>query len=662
MLKRSSLCSTITLLCLYYFLPLQAKAEKVYQLDPIIVFADRLSQPITKSTSSVTIITNEELTHEHPHSVDEILRGIPGILINSSGTLGENISVRVRGSDSYQTMVLIDGMKVNSPWNGTFGEWGATELTDIGRIEVIRGTQSELYGSEAMGGVIHLFTKEGGEEPSATLSLSGGSFETFKSHLELAGEVKRLNYLLSATKTNSQGQFDNDAYRHTSLGTRVEWHASQAFSLKAVGRYRDSQKGCSVNPDEFSFLDPNEHQRIFFWDEERVHSNSFFLHTMAIEGSPLDRWHYRLNMGTLKDHRKFKEGLYHTPANLLINDIVSDRFTVGTQHDFSWSDLPNTLSLGVEYECEAVEEEMTLEGDPNSIVKSIDLQDRSIDLTEFFNPIDKNRHNVSLFFQNRLEAHPLTLTAGFRWDNNSAYGEFVSPRVSQAIRLDHTKTCLKASWSQGFRAPAFQELYFPLLGNPQLKPEKNTGFELAVHQLCGDTVSFESTYFHNSYRDQIVKHIIRGTQNIRKSTIEGIEVAFAYQVLPQVDCQIYYTYLDSEDKENHRELPGRPHHTWKIAADYRYGGFSAHPAIHVLSSEYWDYDALDLEGNPLKERNPGYTRVDITFRYEIPSPGRKGSRWHCYTRINNLFDEDYYEVQGFPVPGVNFMAGLSGTL
>ncbi|MGA1823125.1 MAG: TonB-dependent receptor plug domain-containing protein [bacterium] len=662
MFKKSSLCWSIMIVCLYYFLSLSAEAKNVYCLDPIIISADRLSQPITESTGSVTIITKEDLIRKRPHSADEILRGMPGIVVNSSGTMGESISIRLRGSTSYQTMVLLDGMKVNSPWNGAFGKWGATELTDIGRIEVIRGTQSELYGSEAMGGVIHLFTKEGGGEPSTTLSLSGGSFRTCKEYLELAGEVKRLNYFLSATQTNSQGQFDNDAYRNTSLGTRIQWQAGHAFSFKTVGRYRDSMKGCSVNPDEFSFLDPNQHQRRFFWDKERTHKDRFFLHTVAIEGDPLTWWRYRLNMGIVQDDRIFREGLYHAPSNLLITDIVSDRFTVGTQHDFSWSALPNTLSLGLEYEHEGVEEEMKLEGDPNAIVKSITIQDRTIDLTELFNPIDKARHNISLFFQNRIEAHPLIFTAGFRWDNNSAYGEFVSPRISQAIHLDQTKTCLKASWAQGFRAPAFQELYLPLLGNPNLKPEKNTSFELGVQQLYGDTFSIETTYFHNSYRDQIVKHIIRDTKNISASTAEGIEVALAYQVLPQLDFQIFYTYLDSEDKEDGHELPDRPHHTCKLSAHYRHGGFSMHPVIQTVSSEYFDYDALDLQGNPLKTRNPGYTRVDVTFRYNIPVRTTKGRQWNCYIRINNLFDEDYYEVQGFPVPGINVMVGLTGTL
>ena len=184
------------LLCFLWFcLPLSARAEEVNQseiitLEPIIITADRLSQPLDKSSNSVTLITEKEITEKHPTLTDEILRGMPGLSVNCSGTMGEAISIRLRGGNSNQTLVLIDGMKVNSPWDGVYGEWRNTELTNIGRIEIIRGTQSDLYGSEAIGGVVHLLTKEGKKAPGFTLSLSGGTFKTWKESLQLAGGGK----------------------------------------------------------------------------------------------------------------------------------------------------------------------------------------------------------------------------------------------------------------------------------------------------------------------------------------------------------------------------------------------------------------------------------------------------------------------------------------
>ncbi|MBN1227794.1 MAG: TonB-dependent receptor, partial [Deltaproteobacteria bacterium] len=255
MKKKAHIFLSLCFLCLCLCLPLLTRAEgvdhaEIVTLEPIIITADRLPQPLAKSTSSVTLITEKEITENHVTLPDEILRGMPGLSVNSSGTMGETISVRLRGGNSYQTLVLIDGLKVNSPWNGAYGEWGNTELTDIGRIEIIKGTQSELYGSEAMGGVVHLLTKEGERAPGFTLAIDGGSFETRKESLQVAGGKESLHYLFSTARSDSKGQFDNDAYQNTGFTARVDWKTNQAFSLKSISRYRNAEKELAVNPDE----------------------------------------------------------------------------------------------------------------------------------------------------------------------------------------------------------------------------------------------------------------------------------------------------------------------------------------------------------------------------------------------------------------------------
>ncbi|MEW5802742.1 MAG: TonB-dependent receptor [bacterium] len=665
--KRSFMCLIIGLLCLGP-VSLPGAEEEVHYLDPVIVSVDRIPQTLTQSTSSVTVISGEELADASPARIDEILRGTLGASINTSGTPGETISVRLRGSGNNQTMVLIDGMKVNSPWNGAYGEWGNTEMTDIGRIEIIRGPQSELYGSEAIGGVVHLFTGKGEDSRGLEISLGGGSFKTKKESLEYAGGGENVNFLLSAYHTKSRGQYDNkDAYRNAGLAAGFGWQASPLFSLKAVCRYRENRKELAVNPDEFFFLDsnasvylgpdnPDKHQQTMFWDNDGVRRDRFFLQTLSAEGDPSRWWHYRLNAGYLQDHYRAEKGLYYGTTTTFIADILSDRLSVGTQHDFTLSDeLPNTFSLGVEYEQETVDAEQDFTGDPNDIIPPL----RSV----FFDTVDKNRHNLSLFFQNRLEVHPLTITAGLRWDDNSAYGEVFSPRISESFCIDPTKTRLKASWAQGYRAPNFQELYFPFLGNPDLKPEKCTGFEAGFEQPILDRLSIGCTYFHTKFEDLISKP--GGARNINAAVVEGIEGELAWDPLPSLGFRISYTWLDSQDKKTNKELTDRPNHTVKIAADYSYAGFSVHPLVNIVSSEYADYASLDLQGNPIKERNPGYTRVDVTFQYEIVH--QYASKSHClskgrlqwYGRINNLFDEDYCEVQGFPTPGINFMTGIT---
>lgn len=648
MRKNSLICLLLGLLTLCHHR--MARGEEVHQLEPIIITADRIPQPITKSTSSVTLITQEELDKQSPARIEEILRGTPGISTNSSGTMGEIVTIRLRGGNSNQTLVLIDGMKVNSPWDGAYGEWSNTGLADIGRIEIIRGTQSELYGSEAIGGVVHLFTKGGKDAHGTTLSLGGGNFETSKESLESAGGGKIGQYFFSANQTNSQGQFDNDdAYRNTSFTARVDWQPSQAFSIKTICRYRDAQKELAVNSGGSNPADPK--QIVFFWDDKGIQRDHFSQQTMSIEGIPLDYWHYRLNFGALQDHYRTEKGSNANSAALSITDVLSDRLVAGTQHDFSWTDLPNTFSIGLEYEREAADgrSEKEQAGKPST---------RKV--------IDKSSNQLSLFFQDRFEFHPFISTAGLRWDNNSAYGDVLSPRISGSIDIDQTKTRLKSSWAEGFRAPTFKELYYPDLGNPDLNPEKNTSFEIGVEQPLLDTLSIGCTYFHTSFKDLIAR-TPTGIYNIGKARAEGIEGELDYTPLQELSFQVSYTYLDTKDKESNHEIPEQPHHTWKVAADYSKGRFSVHPVIYMVSSEYSlaypppPYSYLDLHGNQIKERNPGYTRVDVAFQYEIPLHLLSKSRWQWYTRINNLLDEEYCDVQGFPAPGVNFLTGITGT-
>ncbi|MEW6381278.1 MAG: TonB-dependent receptor [bacterium] len=642
-------------LCL---LPLPARAEKVCQLEPVIVSADRIPQSGSKSATSITLITQEELDEKRPGRVDEILRGSPGIAINSSGTTGETITIRLRGSNSNQTLVLFDGMKVNSPWDGAYGEWGNTDLADIGRIEILRGPQSELYGSEAMGGVVHLFTKAGKENRGAAFSVGGGSFGNLKESLEYGGGGEKVNYLLSATvQTNSQGQFDHDAYWNKGLTARVDWQAANSLSLKAICRYWEAKKELAVNPEGKI----SSTQYTYFRDEKGVRRDRFSQQVLSAEGDAGDFWHYKVTLGALHDHYRTEKGKYAKPAELSINDVSSDRLMAATQLDFFWPALPdildNTLSTGLDYEQESVDSLALTEtnGKPDS--KKV---------------IDKNRHQVSLFFQDRLEIHPfrdiLTIipTAGLRWDNNSVYGDVVSPRISASLSLDPTGTRFKGSWAQGFRAPTFKELYYPQYGNPKLEPERNDSYEAGVEQSIFNVLTIGCTGFFTKYKDLITR-TPSGFYNISKATARGIEGEFMYNPFAVLGFQVSYTYLDTEDEVHHHEIPEMPRNTWKIAADYQQGGFSLQPVVQIVSSEYSlayldpPSSYYDLKGNLMQKHNAGYTRVDVTFQYRIPPRLTLASQWRLFTRINNLLNEKYYEVQGLPAPGINFLTGITGT-
>jgi|GEM_PF-1371365 len=630
-----------------------AEAKTIHQLEPVIVSADRIRQPINTSASSATLISGEELAEKRPSRIDDLLRGSPGVSINSSGTTGETITIRLRGSASNQTLVLIDGLKVNSPWDGTYGEWGNTDLGDIDRIEILRGTQSELYGSEAMGGVVQLFTKGGGKSRGAALSLGAGSFGTLRESVEHSGGGERVNYLFSAfTQKISPGQFDHDAYWSKGLSGRFDWQIDQSLSLSAICRLREAEKELAVNPEGAV----SATQATFFWDDKGRRRDRLSQQTLAIEGYPYDVWHYRITFGALQDHYRAEKGVFGQPAALSITDVSSGRLVVETQHDFTWPSLSagsgafsHTSSLGLEYEQDAADGLVEIAGIPSSR-----------------NSVDKSRSLWSLFFQDRIESHSSVLTAGLRWDKNSAYGKVVSPRLSESLLLDQkSRMRLKMSWAKGFRAPTFKELYYPKRGNPNLNPERNTSFEVGLVQSPTDKLTVGCTWFRMKFQDLITK-TLTSAENIGQAASRGIEGEITYHPLSNLDLQLSYTYLDSEDKDHGHEIPEMPRHTWKIAAGYHQGGFFLSPVIQIISREYSlsyldpPFSLLDLQGHPMKKYNPGYSRIDLVIQYDLPHYPRSANEWQWYARINNLLDKEYYEVQGFPAPGINFLTGISG--
>ncbi|MGA1875780.1 MAG: TonB-dependent receptor plug domain-containing protein, partial [bacterium] len=638
---------------LYLWLIPGSQAQEIYRLEPVVISADRLAQPIDQVVSSVTVITQEDLARERAMRPDECIRGMPGFTVTSCGTIGEGTNLQVRGSNRNQTLVMIDGLKVNSPWYGAYREWGDTELADVERIEILRGTQSELYGSEALGGVIHLFTKRGKGDLTTTMTLGGGTFETWRESLELAGGGVRGDYLICLTQTDSEGQFDRDAYRSTQVTGRLGWQIHSLCSLSLISRYRETKKQYAINPDEFFMMNPEDLPRAYFWDEHGFHEDQFSLHSLTFTMDPYDWWHYQVNLGFLEHDGKTQKGLFKDTSNLSTEDILSHRLTVGTQHNFSRPESNNTLIVGLEYEKEAVDESWKFLGDPDTVIQS----EGGIDYMSLFDDVKKDRHNLSLFCQNQIRAYPFILTAGFRWDHNSAYGNTLSPRFSGAWQAERTRTRLKTSWSRGFRAPTFQELYFPLYGNKDLNPEWDTSFEVGIEQPVVKALFIGCTLFQTSYKD-LISTTSDGACNIGKATIDGLEGEISFNPLPKLEFQLFYTYLDSEDKIKGRELPRRPHHTWRIAADYQKGNFLIHPAVYIVSSELSTSSAHDTLGNSLKGRLPGHTRTDVTVQYQFPFRPAKGKGWQLYSRISNLFDEEYSGAPGWPAPGINVLVGL----
>jgi len=288
--------------CAFLFLillPWVAFGQEEILMEPVLVTATRLEEPIRRVPASATVITSEEMEQKMAVTVEDAIRDAPGVYVRRAGTIGSATSVRLRGADVNQTSVMIDGVKVNNSWSG-FYDWANLMVDNVERVEIVRNPQSALYGSEAMGGVINIITKEGKGTPRATLSAEGGTFNTYREVGSLAGEWGITNFAVSASRFDSDGQFTNDDYKNTTFSARLGLDIGKRASINWVSRYIDSVKGLAINPNEF-WLIMNPPPIPFRRDTNRDRANTFFLNVLNMGFEVFPWWDFTIRGSSVDD-------------------------------------------------------------------------------------------------------------------------------------------------------------------------------------------------------------------------------------------------------------------------------------------------------------------------------------------------------------------------
>ena len=235
-----------------------APAAEVRRTDPLVVTATRSEQPIEQTGASVSVVPEEAMRVQEYRAVEEVLRTIPGVQVQTSGSPGKLSTIRIRGANPTQVQVLIDGVRVKSLTSGDF-DFADLTLDDIERIEVLRGPQSTLYGADAIGGVVNVITKRGKGPPSGFVDLEAGNYETFRERAGMSGSTGPWNYSLGVSRLDFGGQFDNDDHQLTSVNARLGYALPNNGEVSLTGRFQDGHTGvpfATVFPD----FDPNRDQ------------------------------------------------------------------------------------------------------------------------------------------------------------------------------------------------------------------------------------------------------------------------------------------------------------------------------------------------------------------------------------------------------------------
>lgn len=621
-----------------------AWAQEVKPLEPVVVTATKVETPQERLGASVTVITEEELRTYQYDRIEEALRTVPGVEILRSGSPGKTTSIQIRGVSSSRVQVLVDGMRVKSPTLGT------AELADftpeaIDRIEIVRGPQSTLYGSDAMGGVVNIITKKGTGPPRGSVSFGGGSYETFRETASVQGASRGFNLSVSASRFDSRGQFDNDDADQTALAGRVGYDFPWKGELSLAGRYSKLTTDLPINSVNPTIFDPNSQQQNETWLYNLVYEQKLFT-WLELRLRYGQWWH---NQGS-QDPPPPAGGSGDDPAENAFANPVSQIDTrrrefeiVNAFHLAKW----NTFALGAEHRNER--------GRNRSVCSPL------LGVFGITNECNQGRftireeiNTISVFGQDEVRLFDrLFLVGGLRWDDNDQFGDEVTPRMSAAVLVKETGSRLRGAWGKGFRAPTINDLAYPGFGRPGVGPERSESYEFGFDQKAWQNrVRFGATAFHNEFRDLIAFVCDpTGTQcgagNQGGARTKGIESYAELEPLDWLLLYANYTFTRTHNNSG-RELQSFARNRWNTGlALTPLERLSLFAQAHVVSSH-----------RAFVGRNPGYHRIDVGGTYRLWGRAGAMERLELTARVENLTDEVYDEVQGFRALGWNAMVGL----
>ncbi|MGQ9371974.1 TonB-dependent receptor plug domain-containing protein [Azospirillum sp. ST 5-10] len=616
-LFRSAGLSGVSVAALFATLPAAAQdvAEPVVVPD-VVVSATRLATAPDKVGSSVTVISGESIEEGGKPELFDALQGVPGVSLSRNGGMGATSTVRLRGAESAQTQVLIDGVLVNDPANanGEF-DFDALAVTGIDRIEVLRGPQSALYGNDAMGGVISVVTKRGRGPLKVSGLAEAGSHNTWRLSAGASGGTERFGYAVNATSLGTDGFSafpggdEADGARNRALTAKVGADLTDTWTVDVAAGIFDLRS----DYDETSRDAPYVKEKTLRYGKI---DNTVFLLDGRLENV------FTLS-GTSTDRSFDEPGGYIPHSN-----YSGSRWTAEYRANYQVDDT-DVLTVGALHE---VESARIVNEDGG--VRTVGVDD-SVDTNAVY-----GQYLLGLW-------DDLSLTFGVRHDRNEEFGPKTTVRTAAAYAIDGTGTTLRASIGTAGKAPTLFQLYDPTYGNPGLSPESSVGADAGVEQtFLGKRATVSATVFWNRFSDLIA--FDDTYQNIEDARTWGVESAAALKVSDALRLTASYTFLRAENLSTGRELPRRPHHqaslgaVWQVTDAARVGG-----TLRFVGEQ--------LDSTYTNIRNDAYTVVDLQASYAV-TPAVS-----AFGRIENLFDADYQEVARYNSSGRAFYAGIKAS-
>ncbi len=635
--------------------------DSVPIMDETLVTATRTETPVKDLGVSVTVITAEEIKERQAVDALDVLRSVPGYNIVRNGGRGGTTSLFPRGGEDNFTKVLIDGVSVNLGGGGF--NFGSLLTENFERIEIVRGPQSALYGSDAIGGVINFITAPGEGKPSFRASTANGAYlkgdhnYIGEQSVGFTGGNEWIGASLAYARADDNGYLDvNHDYWNNTFSGRVDGYPTDKLDLTFTGRYEGSKFKFPTEDagDRFSPLDPNQDLKNDDWVggiKGQYRMLSWLEHVV------LFGYHYR------EQDFNDPEDLPADAFGAFFSETEETRTSIDYHFNIrypSTETVRSTFTAGFEY-----------------LDEDYDQKTRSILLgLESTSQLDENRDNWGWYAQEQLSFfNRLHLTAGARYEDNSEFGNEFVPRGSVAYELSQTGTVLRGAAGKGFKTPTFTENFARgfATGNPDLKPEKSFSWEVGFDQaLWKNKLVFAATYFDQKFDDLITFINQPGLQpdfeNIQAAESKGVELMAFCKPGYGFSIGGNYTYLDTEVTddggaggpsspfEQGKPLLRRPKNTASGFINWTRKGFQVRlDGLYVGDRDDLDFRAFPANRVTLEE----YFTVDLATSYTFDLNHRYIIDFKIFAKVQNLFDEHYEEAFGFSPADPSFRVGLA---
>lgn len=576
-------------------------------LDNIVVTATRQPMRTAEILTDVSTIERSDIDGAGHSSLEEILASQPGVEMTSNGSQGAASSLMIRGTNGSHVLLLVDGVRIGSATSGNIA-WSRIPANQIERIEIIRGPASSLYGSEAIGGVIQIFTRQGHGPLRFTAEAGAGSYGTRSTNAGFSGSHDGWRYALNLSQYTTDGfdskpedskaNHDKDGFRNDSASGRLAHEFARGHELAfgflySEGKNQYDSSGIAVD-----------------WVNRTRNGAA----NLTLKNALTGHWNSTLSVGQSIDKSK-----------ALKDDVRNSVFDT-EQRQYAWqNDIRSSFG---------------------NFLLGFERLEQEVDTTSRYARFERSNNSLLAGWNHGFASH--RLQASVRHDDNSQFGNKTTGTAAYGYRFTPNWRA-NVSVGTAFKAPTFNDLYYPLtgkyVGNPALKPESARNQEASLHYETGSQ-HVSLTWYLNRVEDLIIwpkaGAVIMPT-NVSNARIEGSTLAWQGNV-GKFNLAASYDWVDAKDGSTGKQLPRRARHSAKASVGQTIGDWEWRAELFANGQRY------DDEANTV--RMGGYTLAHVYAAY------RFAKDWSVFTRINNVFDRDYTLTDGYATPGRNAFVGI----